>query len=138
MKTQRGFSLLEVLVALVILTFGLLGIAKAYLMAIPAVTQNQQVTQANTAADAFWGLTQLQSGTPSSFDATQVAQVPAYLDGWMQQYERVLPNFEASLQTGADTLGQSCSANSCAMNLTLAWSDHGVRRAQTYHYQKGY
>lgn len=133
----HGFSLIEVLVALVILSVGMMGLAKAYLTAVPAVGQDQEVTTAATAALAFWSLTQQQAQQPQAFTATTAAQAPAYLQSWMQQYSAALSGLRVQLTTGPDVLGNPCSSSTCALTLSMSWQDHGVNRRQTYVYQQG-
>ena len=138
MKTQKGFTLIEALVSLVILTFGLLALAKVYLHTVPVIQQNKEVSQATAAAWSYWDLEQLNTAVPASFTATSASAAPAYLQPWMRQYASLLPGLTVTLATSNDSLGQACSLASCGLKLTLSWTDYGAHRAQTYYFEKGY
>lgn len=138
MKAQKGFTLIEALVSLVILTFGLLGLAKVYLKTVPVIQQNKEVSQATAAAWSYWDLEQLNASAPASFTATSPTAAPAYLQSWMTQYASLLPGLKVTLATSDDSLGQPCSASSCGLKLTLSWTDYGAQRAQIYYFEKGY
>lgn len=131
----RGFTLIEVLVALLILIFGLLGVAKAYLAAGVDATQAEAITEATTAANSYWAIEQLQS-SPQGWDSGSA--VPAAFQGWFSQYAAQLPSLHAVVSTHADSLGQPCSSSSCQLQLTLNWTLHGQTHRQTYVFQQGY
>jgi Tfp pilus assembly protein PilV len=138
MKRHQGFTLVEALVSLVILTFGLLGLAKVYLHTVPMLQQNKEVSQATAAAWSYWDLEQLNTSAPVAFQAKSASSAPTYLQSWMTQYATVLPGLQVNLVTGNDSLGKACSVTSCGLTLTLSWTDYGAHRAQTYYFQKGY
>ena len=138
MKNQKGFTLIEALVSLMILTFGLLALAKVYLHTVPVVQQNKEVSEATAAAWSYWDLEQLNATAPVAFTAQNTAAAPGYLQNWMAQYAALLPGLTVTLVTTNDALGQACSAASCGLTLTLSWTDYGAHRAQTYSFEKGF
>ena len=56
--SSRGFTLLSVLVAMLLVGLGLLGMAKAMLGVTAASTQNQNVTSIAQFSNAFYGVVQ--------------------------------------------------------------------------------
>ena len=132
---EHGFTLIEVLVSLLILTFGLLGVAKAYLSAAPAVSESELLSQSTTAANAYWALEQLQI-VPRAWDSD--SSVPAAFQGWFKQYASVLPSLHAVVTTSQDSLGDACSSMSCQLQLTLSWTLHGQTHQQNYVFEQGY
>jgi prepilin-type N-terminal cleavage/methylation domain-containing protein len=134
-RKTRGFTLIEVLISLLILTFGLLGVAKAYLTAGPDVTQAELLTQSTTAANAWWSVEQLQPA-PQAWDSKTA--VPTAFQGWFTEYAAQLPSLRAVVTTQNDSLGNACSASSCQLQLMLSWTLHGQLHSQTYVFQQGY
>lgn len=76
MKHQQGFSLIEVLIALVVLAFGLMGVAAMQMKALQSATEGYQrsiaVVAAVDAQERVWGLLE-GNGNCEDIDASVVS-----------------------------------------------------------------
>ncbi|WP_317629619.1 prepilin-type N-terminal cleavage/methylation domain-containing protein [Halomonas sp. 7T] len=76
MKHQQGFSLIEVLIALVVLAFGLMGVAAMQMKALQSATEGYQrsiaVVAAVDAQERVWGLLE-GNGNCEDIDASAVS-----------------------------------------------------------------
>lgn len=149
---QQGFTLLSVLMAMLILGFGLLAIGKTYATLTVGVTQNQNISAMASLSNGFWGAVQASPGmltsSPSvqgSFTAANVSAAPAALQPWLQQVFGFVPDATVVIATGPDVVsGQACSSSTgCAVSLSIRWSQYlgagglAVPRQQDFFYQFG-
>jgi type IV pilus assembly protein PilV len=97
LENRKGFTLLEVMIALVILAVGLLGLASLQIMAIKSNSYGQQMTVASTMAQNQLEQLRRTTGTlTSGGDSVTDQNGIAYTRIWT-----VTPN---SPQTGASTV----------------------------------
>jgi len=151
-KPQRGFTLLSVLVAMLILGFGLLSIGKTYATLTSGSTQNQNISALAALSNGFWGAVQaspnMLTASPNvagSFTSANKASAPAGLQPWLQQVFDFIPDATVVVATGPDVVsGQPCSATlGCAVSLSIRWSQYvsaggaAVPRQQDFFYQFG-
>lgn len=137
--TQAGFSLVEALIALLVLSIGMLGIAGLYVEGLKAgrtaITRTQAVTLAGDMADrisanptALAGYTAVGPGAgvnnncagvaPANCTPPQMASNDIFL--WQQAVANVLPN-------GLGTIGFAAGAAGVpdTYTITVAWAEQG-------------
>lgn len=139
---QRGASLIEVLVSLLIFSFGLLGLAALYVRAAPAPYENQTVIAVQSAADSLMAVLAEDPDALSSLSVSNVSSpknMPGTppLDAWLAQAQVAVPSLSVTITPGADALGNSCTQFSCGITAVLSWTDGSVQRSQTFHGQIG-
>ena len=134
-RKQHGFTLVEAMVALVVLSVGMIGIAALYAQGLSAGRTAQYRTQAvNLAADmadrirvnrlglaAYAGAAANNNCDPAGgggFDCTPPQMAAHDLFLWNQQVPQVLPNGQWQLQFNPGTLPPSYT-------LTLQWDEVG-------------
>ncbi len=143
---QGGFTLLSVLIAVVILSFGLLVVGKTYLSVLNGSTQNQDISSLAELSNEFWGAAQ---GTPSVLDtlasgtktysAANMATAPVALQSWLAHLVYVIPDAQATITTAA-----GCSSvGGCGVTVVVQWTQYlsegggPVARQQRFDYQFG-
>jgi type IV pilus assembly protein PilV len=140
----QGFSLVEVMVALVICSIGLLGLAKMEALALSstsvasgrslAAIEASSMAAAMHANRAYWGtavapgITLVDAGT-NNFSTAVVcttaglcsAQQMAFYDlqQWSTALKAVLPNFLGTITCSTTTLPVNCT-------ITVQWAEAGV------------
>jgi type IV pilus assembly protein PilV len=139
-RRQLGASLIEVLVALLIFSFGLLGLAGLYARGAPAPYENQNVIGVQVAADSLMAaLATDMAGLPNC-GVTKVSDpksMPSWLQDWLTQAQAQIPSLAVTIVPGADASGNSCSSTSCGITATLYWTDGSSQRSQVFHAQIG-
>jgi type IV pilus assembly protein PilV len=129
-RTQGGFTLLETLIALVVLSIGLLGIAKLVAGAVNANDSGYMRTQATQLAYEL--LDQMRAnrpgassgaynGAPANANCATVACAPAVLAGldlynWQARVAATLPNGVGAVVTAAGVGGT-------VANIVVRWDD---------------
>ncbi len=137
---QAGIGMIEALIALVIFSVGLLGIAAVYVQTAPAPAQNMDADSVQMAADAFMSVlftdsTALPVNISNASSASAMPDAP--LQNWFSQFQQVIPGLSVSVSSGPDGSNNACSSQSCAITLTLSWSQMGSTRSQVFHGQVG-
>lgn len=137
MNRTRGFSIVEVLVALVVLSVGMLGIAGLYVFALQSGTSSIFRTQAvNLAADMADRIRANQAATVGyaadgadhdceSADCTAVEIAEDDRAGWEGQVAAALPNGEGAVAVAG-------AAVPFTYTITVSWSEPGVEADQSY------
>jgi type IV pilus assembly protein PilV len=135
MRTQKGFSLVEVLIALIIMSVGMLGIAGLYVQSMQAgrtsLFRHQAVTlagdvadriRANPRAGAVYALAGGDNGcVAGGVDCTEGEMAAHDIFLWDQQAA-------ASLPSGTITVGFAAAAALGAPNqytITVGWDEPG-------------
>jgi Tfp pilus assembly protein PilV len=138
---QRGFGLIDAMVAVVIFGFGMAALAALYVRMAPQPLQNTNVVQVQMAANSLIGaLTSDTDVLPlSESNVTSADALPASLQGWFSQQAALLPGFTlVSLTSSNGPTGRPCSpAGGCVIDFTLAWTQMGTVRQQAFHTQIG-
>ena len=150
-KQQQGFSLLEVLISMLIITFGLLGIAGTQMLAINN-TENAryQVIATSLASSlsavmrgnyAYWStprtitITGVAAGTASQTTLTSFGTAPTYVDcasavcssSQMAFYDLRNHGLAVANALPAGTTSIACgSAIPTTCTVTLSWSENNV------------
>lgn len=137
---QHGLGLIEVLVAMLVFSFGLMGLAALYVRAAPAPFVNQTVMAVQTAADSLMATLATQPASLASLSVSGVSsptKLPTWLQGWLTQAHTQVPSLTVSIVPGKDALGNPCSAQSCGITATLSWTQGSAQRSQVFHAQIG-
>lgn len=139
LAAQRGLGLIDALVAMVIFGFGMAALAALYVRVAVEPQQNAAVMQVQNAANSLLGaLAANTSLLPVNVtNATTAAAMPQGLQSWFAQYAAVLPGLTVSITSGPDASGNTCSSVSCGVTATLAWTQMGIQRSQTFYAQVG-
>ncbi len=143
-KQSKGFSLIEVMVALIICAFGLLGLAKMESLALSstgiagsrsiAALEASSMAAAMHANRAYWG----NSGAPNVTTVTAASAAPITpscitvgacttpqnmanydVQQWAVALKAVLPNFLGTITCTTSTLPINCT-------ITIQWAEAGV------------
>ncbi len=149
-RPGRGFTLLSVLVALVVLAFGLLAMAKSYVAITSAGTQNENISSLASYGNAFWGVVQsnqtaLLPNMAGAYTNANISAAPAVLQPWLTQVlapPQGLPQGVVTITTGVDPVsGAACAPFACLVTLTIQWQANAnvlnatTARSQTFTYQ---
>jgi len=142
-KHAEGFSLVEVMVALIICSFGLLGLAKMESLALSstsvaggrsiAAIEASSMAAAMHANRAYWGTAVAQSVTTvnlasaatispacTTVGACTAQQMANYdVQQWAASLKAVLPNFLGIITCTTTTLPVTCT-------ITIKWAEAGV------------
>ncbi|WFM72925.1 type IV pilus modification protein PilV [Halomonas sp. CKK8] len=113
-NAQQGFTLVEALVALLVLSIGMLGIASLQLRALQGTHSSLQRTVASLAAqdlqERLWSSYSGDPSCPKALDSDQLNQ-------WHATWGEHLP------MLGADPLDADDDADACRFMVTIEWQD---------------
>ncbi|WP_404471818.1 prepilin-type N-terminal cleavage/methylation domain-containing protein [Vreelandella venusta] len=132
MKHQQGFSLIEVLIALVVLAFGLMGVAAMQMNALQSATEGYQrsiaVVAAVDAQERIWNLL----ASDSNCEAIDASAVSALEDDWIEHWSE---DTNANPLRGAnwDNSGVSVSAG-CEFTIVIALNSVSGNSEEEYLY----
>ncbi len=134
-------GLIEVLVAMLIFSLGLLALAAIYVRTAPAPLQDADAMAVQAAADS--GMTAL-AADPAALPsisvsgATTASAMPtSALAAWYSAASSGLPGFTVSIKSTNDAVGNACSSTSCGITLTIGWTQMGDQRSQVFYGQVG-
>lgn len=148
-KEPRGFSLLEVLIALVIFSLGLLGMAGLMVMSVKTNQSAYLRTQASFIAESMANRMRANLGHLTAYNDTysggggsdpcadgvacstgQIVQRDAWL--FQQQLEEFLPAATADIECDGTTLGTSQQSGASPFDglctISMAWSESTLDR----------
>jgi Tfp pilus assembly protein PilV len=123
MKQVTGFSLLNVLIALLIFTFGMLALAGAYFKVNSVQGGNEYATNAGILAES---LRSTLSASPNlltrmnGFKST-VTPTDNLLKDWVKHLKELMPDGKAEATVDPST----CSTPPCTVRLTMTWTKNG-------------
>ena len=125
MKRQRGFSLIEALIALVVLSIGLIGVAAMQLKALQSANAGYQRSVASVAAvdaqERLWAqMATLNSGQTCEDIAASAVQT-AWKEHWFNNSSEATPLRGAS--SGNSAIEISNRNASCRFRVIVALSD---------------
>ncbi|WP_083024665.1 prepilin-type N-terminal cleavage/methylation domain-containing protein [Vreelandella lionensis] len=132
MKHQQGFSLIEVLIALVVLAFGLMGVAAMQMKALQSATEGYQrsiaVVAAVDAQERIWNLL----ASDSNCEAIETSAVSALEDDWIEHWSE---DTNANPLRGAnwDNSGVRMSEG-CEYTIVIALNSASSNREEEYLY----
>jgi type IV pilus assembly protein PilV len=119
MKTQEGFTLIEVLISMLVLAFGLLAVASMQVVAIQVNSSGDRLTQGATLVqDKIEELLGLPFNNPSLADATPVGACQSYNEPGTPQ------GYTMDWCVDADATGTSKT-----VNVTATWSNRGQQKS---------
>jgi len=149
---SAGFTLLSVLVAMLIMGFGLLGMVRATLAVTTATSQNETLSSMAALSNGFWGVVQANpnllatSSFANTYTSSNYASAPTMpLQTWLGLVTSTLPGAQVTIATGPDSASNAACAvaTGCTVVLTLQWTQVGApgvaaaTRTQTFYYQFG-
>ncbi|WP_447554095.1 type IV pilus modification protein PilV [Vreelandella sp. EE22] len=127
MSIQRGFSLVEALVALVILSIGLIGMAAMQLKAVHSASDGYQKTLASVAAlDAQERLWAAYQASPHCADLALSQVERAWQRHWFHESEAVL---------GEGKAFGDIKRQGCGFVITVTHAAHASRESEVYRFQ---
>lgn len=91
-KRQAGIALLEVLIAILLISFGILGIIGLQANAIGFTTDARYRIEAGALADRLVAQIWVDPANIASYDWAGSGSPPAVLAGWVNDVEATLPN----------------------------------------------
>ncbi|MBL1269238.1 type IV pilus modification protein PilV [Vreelandella neptunia] len=127
MSSQRGFSLIEALIALLVLSIGLIGVAAMQLKALQSANAGYQRSVASVAAvdaqERLWAqLATLNPGeTCEDIDASVVQA--EWKDYWFQSSNANPLRGSSSSQSSIKNDGTSGGSDGCRINVNVALGD---------------
>ena len=135
---QAGMGMISVLIALIILSFGILGLASMYAKTVPMPLQDRMAQRAAAAGQAFWATLQADPQAWNSAAFSNLSSAPSALTSWATQLQNSIPGVNATAVVRNDALGNACSANSCGVKLTITWNQFGGIRQQVFYENFGF
>jgi type IV pilus assembly protein PilV len=106
-KRQAGIALLEVLIAILLISFGILGIIGLQANAIGFTTDARYRIEAGALADRLVAQIWVDPANIASYDWAGSGSPPAVLAGWVNDVEATLPNattLRPTVDVGADNV----------------------------------
>ena len=155
LASQRGFSLINIMVTVLVFALGLLALSAVYSRLVGAQTQSQNLMRMAPWGNSFWGVVQANPAVlttmANTYTSANVSAAPAPLQSWLTQIlvtaPLALPNGSVTIQTGPDAAsGSSCSTTTgCSVTLTINWAQNAnantsgasITRSQVFYYQFG-
>lgn len=126
-KSIRGYGLIEALISIVILSFGILGIAQFQVVTLAKSTDNQARLQAIATADELLTMMKLDAPNSTCYTmpsaggcASQTAST--YLGTVTSQLSSTLPGFQSLTST----------INGNTVNVTIKWTSKAYKDTRSY------
>ncbi|SFU91386.1 type IV pilus modification protein PilV [Halomonas korlensis] len=123
---QHGFTLIEALVALLVLSIGLLGVAAMQLEALKSAHAAYQRSIASLAAqdaqERLWGQLALDGGAcPTWANANDIGGVD--VTSWDASWAEYLPDFNSDEAGTGGSVTAVVPNNECEFSITVSWSE---------------
>ena len=113
--SQRGFTLLDVLIAMLVFSLGMLGLSAMYVRAAAQPFSNAHAAESQLAAQALLAVVRT-NPTMLPLQLNLVSSASSLSDpalaAWFTQYAQALPGLQVSLLSQADANGLACSSSS--------------------------
>ncbi len=125
-RRQQGFTLIEALVALLVLSIGLLGVAAMQLKSLQGAHAAYQRSIASLAAqdaqERLWAQLSLDDGAcPSWDDAKNIGGDDAA--SWDEAWVAYLPGLNSTEDGTGGSVTSEIPNDNCEFNVTVSWSE---------------
>ena len=145
-----GFAWINFLIAMLVFSLGLMGLASAYARMTTLMTQDQNLLRVSQLANSYWAVVQANPAvvtTAGTFTSENINDAPAALRPWLTQATSAsggMSDLTVTLTTGNDAaLNTACATTGCSVTLQLGWAQAGddraasFNRSQTFYFQFG-
>jgi len=149
-RRQTGVGIISVLIAMLVFSLGLMGLASAYARMTTLMTQDQNLLRVSQLANSYWAVVQANPAvvtTAGTFTSENINDAPAALRPWLTQATSAsggMSDLTVTLTTGNDAaLNTACATTGCSVTLQLGWAQAGddraasFNRSQTFYFQFG-
>lgn len=130
--SQCGFTMIEVLVAMIILAIGLLGVAVSQTVALRQTENANLQTEAMMLANELAGHMRLGRDDVTDFAkglTDDCSSCPASMNAWYQRLENSLPGGRASVEVVTQSVGTVGGVSKPPMysgRITVQWIERGA------------
>ena len=131
-------GMISVLIALIILSFGILGLASMYAKTVPMAAQDRTAQRAAAAGQAFWAVLQANPQAVPSMNFSSLSAAPGVLSSWKQQMQQSMPKGVNAYATTGNPCTMVGGMADCSVTLTITWNQLGGPRKQVFNEQFGF
>lgn len=111
---QKGFTLIEAMISLFILSFGLLGLAATQINSMQSTNSSYKLTIANIASKDAFSLMQREFKEEN----TNCGQLPSVIESdWLQRWRDVIPNIDGAITENTSVI------DNCLIIIEMQWND---------------
>lgn len=141
-KAQAGVSLISVMIAVLVFSFGTLALLAGYVKAIGVSADNRYFTDASILAESMRSAVAANPSTllplVNNFSSANT-QTNTVLSNWVSQLTSTLPSGSASARTinPNTNAAVSCTTAPCTVELTINWQKD-LAHQQIYNFQIGF
>lgn len=111
---QKGFTLIEAMISLFILSFGLLGLAATQMSSMQSTNSSYKLTIANIASKDAFSLMQREFKESE----TNCSQLSSAIESeWLERWRGVVPDIDGVINENTSVL------NDCLIVIKMQWND---------------